>query len=380
LLSDGRSNTCIVYGEHFLLKVFRQVTEGVNPELEIGRFLAEKTSFRHMPMLVGAVEYQRSWGEPMTLAVLQTWVPNEGNAWRLTRDNLGPFFERALTGQMRAQDLPLPRQPLLDLVDQSFPRLAQELLGSYLELARLLGQRTAELHGALTSVPEDPNFAPEPFTGMYQRSLYQSARTQARQAFEILGQRVQELPEALREEARKLLGLEGEIVKRARAIVERKITALRIRCHANYHLGEVLYTGKDFVLIGFEGDASRSGSDRRRKRGALRDVATMLRSFQDAALSAATRGNIRPEDVAVLQPWAHFWIFWVWVTFLKAYLETAGQAAYLSKSRGELAMLLDFYLVKTAVQQLRYDVDHFPERLPISVRGLLRLLEEVHCG
>src|SRR5262249_24012435 len=249
----------------------------------------------------------------------------------------------------------------------------QELLGSYLEQARLLGQRTAELHGALASVPDNPSFAPEPFTGMYQRSLYQSARTQARQAFEALGQRVQELPEALREDTRKLLGLEGELVKRARAIVERKVTAPRVRCHANYHLGEVLYTGKDFVIIGFEGDASRPGSDRRRKRGALRDVATMLCSFQDAALSAVTRGNIRPEDVAVLQPWAHFWIVWVWVTFLKAYLETAGQAAYLPKSRGELAMLLDFYLLKTAVQQLRYDVNNFPERLPISVRGLLRL-------
>jgi maltose alpha-D-glucosyltransferase/alpha-amylase len=377
LLNAGQTNTSVVYGDRFILKVFRQVEEGVNPELEIGRFLAE-SSFAHVPPLAGALEYQRSWGKTMTLAVLHGFVPNQGDAWRLTRDSLGRYFERVLTGEVQAQELFVPHKPLLDLVDAEFPAQAQELLGSYLEPARLLGQRTAELHLTLASAPDLPAFAPEPFTGMYQRSLYQSLRAQARQVFELLGQRLPDLPDSLRADAQKLLGLEGELVKRARSMLERKITALRIRCHGNYHLGEVLWTGKDFVIIDFEGDPSRPWSDRRRKRAALRDVATMLRSFHYAALSAVTKGNVRPEDVAVLRPWVRFWNLWVSVTFVKAYLLTAAQAAFLPKTRAELGVLLDFYLVKRAVQELRYDLHNFPDRVHIPIQGLLQLLEEAH--
>jgi maltose alpha-D-glucosyltransferase/alpha-amylase len=378
LLSAGHTNTSVVYGDQFILKVFRRIEEGVNPELEVGRFLAEKTSFTHVPPLAGAIEYQRSWGQPMTLAVLHGFVPNQGDAWRLIRDSLGRYFERVLTGEVQVQELPLPRQPILDLVDAEFPPPVQELLGSYLEPARLLGQRTAELHLALTSAPDDPAFAPEPFTTMYQRSLYQSVRTQARQTFELLARCLKDLPDSVREDGQRLLGLEPELVKRARSILERKITALRIRCHANYHLGEVLYTGKDFVIIDFEGDSTRPWSDRRRKRAALRDVSTMLRSFHYAALSAMTKGNIRPEDATTLQPWARFWNLWVSVTFLKAYLEGAGQAAFLPKTRAELAALLDFYLLKRAVQELRYDLGNSPDRAHIPLQGLLQLLQEAH--
>src|SRR5438876_3456045 len=126
-----------------------------------------------------ALEDEGSWGEPMTFAVLHGFVRNQGDAWRVTRDSLGRYFERVLTGEVQVQELPLPRQPLLELVEGEFPPPVQELLGSYLEQARLLGQRTAELHLALASVSDDPAFAPEPFTAMYQRSLYQSLRTQA---------------------------------------------------------------------------------------------------------------------------------------------------------------------------------------------------------
>jgi maltose alpha-D-glucosyltransferase/alpha-amylase len=375
VLGGEHGNTVLLYGDRFVLKVFRRIQEGINPELEIDRSLAEKTSFRQIPPLAGGLEYQRSWGEPMTLALLQAFVANQGDAWRLTRESVGRYFERVLTGEVQAQELPVPRLPFLDLAEKEFPRPAQELLGSFLEPARLLGQRTAELHVALASVTDDPAFAPEPCTAMYQRSLYQSARTQARQTFELLGRQLKSLPEAVRDTVQKLLGLEGELVKRARSIMDWKVTALRIRCHGNYHLGEVLYTGKDFVIIDFEGDPTRPRSDWRRKRPALRDVATMLRSFHYAALTTVTKGNIRPEDASALQPWVRFWTVWVCVTFVKAYLEAAAQAAFLPKNRAEVAALLDFYLLRRAVQELRYDLTNFPERLHIPIQGLLQLLE-----
>jgi maltose alpha-D-glucosyltransferase/alpha-amylase len=375
LLNGRHANSSVVYGDRFILKICRHIEEGINPELEIGRVLADRASGVHVAPLAGALEYQRSWGQPMTLAILHGFVPNQGDAWRLTRDSVGRYFERVLTGEVQAQELPVPHKPILDLMDDGLPPPVPDLLGSYLEPVRLLGQRTAELHLALASFSDDPAFAPEPFTAMYQRSLYQSARTQARQAFELLGQRLKGFSDPVREDAQKLLGLEGELVKRAHSILEWKVTALRIRCHANYHLGEVLYTGKDFVIIDFEGDTTRPWSDRRRKRGALRDVATMLRSFHYAALSAMTKGNIRPDDVSALQPWVRFWNVWVSVTFVKAYLDAAAQAPFLPKTRSELAALLDFYLLKRAIQELRYDLDNFPERIHIPLQGLLPLLE-----
>jgi maltose alpha-D-glucosyltransferase/alpha-amylase len=378
LLNIAQTNTSVVYGHQFILKVFRHIEAGVNPELEIGRFLSTRTSFTHVPPLAGALEYQRSWGKPMTLAILHGFVPNEGDAWRLTSDSLGRYFENVLTGKMQGQELLVPRQHLLDLADSELPPLVGELLGSYLEHARLLGRRTAELHLALASVPDDQAFAPEPFTAMDQRSLYQSARTQAHLTFELLTQRLPDLPEDIRENAQRLLSLQAGLIKRARVILERKVTALRIRGHGNYHLGEVLYTGKDFVLIDFEGDTTRPLSDRRRKRAALRDVASMLRSFHYAARAAMSKGNIRLEDISVLEPWARFWSLWVCVTFVKAYLDSAAQASFLPKTRGELAALLDFYLLKRAVGELRYHLDNVPQRVHIPLQGLLQLLEENH--
>jgi maltose alpha-D-glucosyltransferase/alpha-amylase len=378
LLRAQQSNTSVVYGDRFILKVFRRLEEGMNPELEVGRFLAEKTSFTQAPPLAGALEYRRSWGEPMTLAVLHGLVPNQGDAWQLTQDSLGRYFERVLAGQIPAQDLPVPQQPLVDLVEGEIPRCTQDVIGSDLESARLLGQRTAELHVALASVTADPGFAPEPFTIMYQHSLYQSARTQARQVFEFLSQQLKDLPEAAREDAQQLLSLEGELLKRARSILEQKITALRIRCHANYHLGEVLFTGKDFVILDFEGDPSRSRSDRRRKRSGLRDVASMLHSFHYAALSALNKGSVRPEDRVPLQPWVRSWHLWVSVAFVKAYLQGASEAAFLPKTRAELGVLLDFYLVKRALQDVHDELENSPDRVRIPLQGLLQVLQASH--
>src|SRR5262249_12735167 len=153
LLPGEESDTSVAFDNRLVLKVFRRVEEGVNPELEMNRFLAEKASFTHVPPFAGAIEYHNGQREPYTLAVLQGYVPNEGNAWRYTTDALGRYFERVLTLPMPA-DFPTPPKPSLDLVDSEVPHLVQELLGSYLAAVHLLGQRTGELHVALSSFPE----------------------------------------------------------------------------------------------------------------------------------------------------------------------------------------------------------------------------------
>src|SRR5262249_43711710 len=171
---------------------------------------------------------------------------------------------------------------------------------------------------------------------LYQRSLYESLRTQARRTYELLRKRLKALAEAERASAVVVLEHEDTMLQRMRLLYERKINAQRTRYHGDYHLGQVLHTGKDFIILDWEGDAGRPMSDRRLKRTPLRDVAGMLRSFHYAMDMAMHKKNIRPEDVPLLEPWARMWYLWVSVAFLKAYLPVAGQASFLPRAREEL--------------------------------------------
>ena len=286
LLRAEQSNTSIVYGEQLILKIFRRVDTGVNPDLEVGRFLTEKAAFPHTAPVAGAVEYRRRQREPITVAILHGFVPNAGDAWRYTLDALDRYFEAALTQPATVQPA-APQKPLLALTEEDVPTVAAELMGSYLASAQLLGQRTAELHLALASDAHDPHFTPEPFSTLYQRSIYQSMRTLAAQSFRLLRQRLKQLPEAVLAEARQVLDLEGEVLRRFQTVLQQKIATMRTRYHGDYHLGQVLYTGKDFIIIDFEGEPARPLSERRMKRSPLRDVAGMLRSFHYAVYTGS---------------------------------------------------------------------------------------------
>jgi maltose alpha-D-glucosyltransferase/alpha-amylase len=156
---------------------------------------------------------------------------------------------------------------------------------------------------------------------------------------------------------------------------------MRIRGHGDYHLGQVLYTGKDFVIIDFEGEPARPLSERRLKRSALRDVAGMLRSFRYATRVAlveqAATGLIhsRPEAIAGLEVWGQFWTLWVSAVFLKAYLAVAGETPLIPRNRGELQVLLDAFLLEKAVYELAYELNNRPDWVRIPIQGILELLE-----
>jgi maltose alpha-D-glucosyltransferase/alpha-amylase len=374
-LCGAQRNTSISLGDRFILKICRRVEEGSNPEVEVGRFLAEHTQFRNVPRLAGLLEYRRSWGEPITLAILHEFVQHQTDGWRYSLDALGRYFEQVLARPEHADQLPLPQRPLLALAAEPIPRLAQELIGSVLEVARLIGQRTAELHLALASATEDSAFVPEPFTTLYQRSLYQSLRSQTRQLFASLRRQLDGLPDQVRAEAQQLAGQEEVLLNRVRAVYEQKIQGQRIRCHGDLMLREILWTGRDVVLIDFEGNPSRPLSDRRRKYTPLRDVASMVRSFHYAALHALMDGRVRREDRPTLAPWAWLWHLWTSVAFLKSYHETAGETPMLPARVEEQEVLLDFYLVKRSLNELRHELSRNPARAEIPIRGLLQMLQ-----
>jgi maltose alpha-D-glucosyltransferase/alpha-amylase len=255
------------------------------------------------------------------------------------------------------------------------PQAAIDLIGPYFESARLLGERTAELHLALAANGMDPNFAPEPFTPFYQRSIYQSMRNLTVRTFQLLRSRLRHLPEKEREMAKKVLERESAVHARFHSVLDRKISAMRLRVHGDFHLGQVLYTGKDFIIIDFEGEPARPLTERRLKRSPLRDVAGMLRSFHYAANHAIFIQAHRPEDLPAMEQWANFWYTWVSMVYLKSYLELTRQAGFLPRDESELQILLDAFCLEKAVYELAYELNNRPEWVRIPLQGILQLLE-----
>jgi maltose alpha-D-glucosyltransferase/alpha-amylase len=359
------------------LKLFRRLDEGINPDLEIGRFLTERTSFRNVPPFAGAIEYRRPRSEPIIVGLLQAFVPNQGDAWKYTLDSLRGYFESLLSRKGEITEMPDPPASLLESAFQEIPVILQELIGLvYLEMARLLGKRTAELHLALSSDTEDPNFAPEPFSVLYQRALYQSMQSLTRMVVGLLRKNLKNLPDSLREKANEILGSEKQIIEHFKVVFKKKISAMKIRTHGDYHLGQVLYTGNDFVIIDFEGEPARPLSERRLKRSPLRDVAGMIRSFHYAAYNSLFKQiPFKPEEIERLEPWALLWYKYIAGVFLGSYLVTAGDAPFIPKDREELNIMLRAYLLEKAIYELGYELNNRPDWTIIPIKGIKDLIE-----
>ncbi|HET9441067.1 MAG TPA: maltose alpha-D-glucosyltransferase [Longimicrobiales bacterium] len=375
VLGVEQTNTSIAFGDRFVLKLYRKLEEGTGLDLEMGRYLTQH-GFPHAPSVAGAVEFSVD-GQTATVGVLHTYARNEGDAWEYTIDSLGPFYERAAAQPELPPQVDTSTHGLLQLAHAEPAALARDLIGAFLEDARLLGQRTAELHNVLAAEGESRDFEPEPFTIFYQRSLYQSMRNLTGRVFQALETRRETLPEHVRADADRIVGMSDDVLRRFRRLIDRRINAVRIRCHGDYHLGQVLFTGKDFCITDFEGEPLHPLSERRLKRNPLRDVAGMIRSFHYAAFSPLTKGEsgvvVRSEDAQVLAGWATVWYGWVSGCFLAGYFETA-HASLIPNSTEELEILLDAYLLEKAVYELGYELNNRPDWLVIPVKGILDLL------
>jgi maltose alpha-D-glucosyltransferase/alpha-amylase len=377
VLKGEQTNTSVVYGDRFKLKLFRRLEEGVSPELDIGRFLTEKEPFPNVPPVAGALEYRsRRQGEPITLGVLHGYVRNEADGWDYSLDSLGRYFKRVLA--QPGVEAPLPHgTSLVDISGESLSPIAQDTIGEYLVSAQLLGQRTAELHLALASATDDPNLVPEPFSVTYQRSLYHGMRGFASQVLQLLRDRLKQLPDEAKADARQVLSLEDTISGCFQELTKRKITGMRVRCHGDYHLGQVLHTGNDFVIIDFEGEPARRLGERRIKRSPLKDVASMTRSFYYAAF-IALRGQastvLRPEDLPVLKQWALAWYLWVSTTFFKSYLQFLANTPILPQSREGMKTILDAYLLDKAIYEVDYELNNRPDWVSLPLQGIVQLL------
>ena len=375
-----QSNSSAMFGSTYIMKLFRRVEEGHNPDLEIGLHLTEGVRFEHTPAVAGAIEYQRRNAEPSTLAMLQRFVPNQGDSWTLALDAIGRYFERVLT--LAHEQIELPRPPGGDPLSRSElvpDRLESTLFDELLDRARLLGRRTAEMHIALASNEEDEAFRPEPFSKLYQRSLYQSMRNGVLRPMQVLRKSLRRLEGATRETGQELLDRQDELLERLKRVADERMECIRIRCHGDYHLGQVLWTGRDFVIIDFEGEPMRPLGERRVKRSALLDVAGMLRSFQYASAAGlrelVDRGTITSDgpEYPTFEGWARYWQQWAEGSFLGSYLEHA-RPPLVPEDRDHLGLLLDAWLIQKAAYELSYELNNRPDWVSIPMRGMMELL------
>ena len=360
-----QSNTSAIFGERLIMKLFRRQQHGPNPDVEIGSFLTETTQFANIPPFGGAMEYRRDGGEPATVALLQGLVQNEGDGWQWTLEELDRYYEAAA---IRSQSAGALSPEALAASPE-----AREYAGTYLDAAAILGRRTGELHLALAS-GRDPALAPLIPAPDDLDQLREQMGVHAARSFEALKNNLSRLPEDAIEPAGLTLSRRGALLARLRRIGNLRDPGQWIRIHGDYHLGQVLRSRGDFVILDFEGEPARSLADRRAKHSPLKDVAGMLRSFSYAAYAALTKyTSRRPEDFAQMEAWARSWEALVSAEFLRAYRETVAGVPIVPASAQDFDALLEIYVLDKALYELVYELNNRPAWIRIPLHGILSL-------
>ncbi|MDW8252538.1 MAG: putative maltokinase [Chloroflexota bacterium] len=351
LLGAEQSNSSIRYGDQLILKLYRRLMPGINPDVEVGRFLTARR-FPATPAVRGWIEFRPAVGEPVSLAVLHDLIPDAEDGWTAALALIGRLV-RCRAGE------PAPAAPAGPLVPPPpLPSAIERALGSSLVFIRRLGVVTAELHLTLASAPDDPAFAPEPPAPAQQQAAAAALLDRWARLPTLLAGR--SLPPAARAAADAVLAAGDRV---AAILAAAPAPPLLTRCHGDFHLGQTLLRAGEPVIIDFEGEPARPLAERRAKRSPLRDVAGMLRSF-DYAAAAAGAGS----------PWAEAWRAWASAAYLAAYLDRAHGAPFLPRSAAETAALLDLFLLEKALYEVEYELHSRPDWVAIPLAGLRRLL------
>jgi 1,4-alpha-glucan branching enzyme len=365
-LVDGeQTNTSVLFDEHYVGKVVRKVEPGESAELELGRFLTA-AGYTHTPALVGWVDVRKGEEAPSTIGLLHTFVANRGDAWEHATASLDAFLESS-----SRRDSGPPRLPPGDLVSRALHHAPAEIgraIGSYGALAERLGHRVGEMHVALASRPDDDAFSPEPLDRASREAIALGARSDLLRLLDRLGTQGEQLTDATRTALaavrQRIRALEG----RLSGLTRLGDAGVRTRVHGDLHLGQVLFTGTDFVIIDFEGEPARTLEERKRKRSPLVDVASMLRSFHYASVSSL---RARPEgERSALSGWAALWQRAASAMFLRGWLGAVDGSAVVPRSHLAMRALLDAFLLEKCIYEVGYEMNNRPDWVEIPLEGL----------
>jgi maltose alpha-D-glucosyltransferase/alpha-amylase len=370
------SNSSASYGERFVLKLYRVLEDGPNPDLELGRFLAE-AGFANVPRVLGSAEIVHGH-DSATMAMVQAFVPHEGNLWETMREAVGAFLQDAEAEPEPPQLAADGDRFFLDISRQEVPPRMASLMGTPLRTARVLGERIGQMHQLLAAAdPTDPAFAPEPMSSFHVRSLYQSVRGRVNHALELLEERRESLPSRDQEAARQVLEASPRVDALLSRVRELRPDGQRIRIHGDLHLGQVLDTGADVVLIDFEGDTGRPLSERRLKRPALTDLASIVRSFHFVAHWPRVERELLTEDAAQpdgLASWSTAWFQWMSAACIAGYRSVTADTSLNPGEDEAWSVLFKALLVSRACDELTSRLGERSDWLGIPLAGLDELL------
>lgn len=372
VLAVEQSNSSVRYGKHLFMKVYRKLENGINPDAEILTFLTQTGLFEHVPKYVGAIKHVATGGQETFLALLQTFTKNKSSAWQFTLSQLQSFYKKldhqepaTLSNSSFFQHL---HEPILPLVKKN--------VGSFLSHASLLGKRTAELHLALAS-SQRLAFKPERFSSDNQSEIQAELIAEATHALKLLRAKFDTLPDDAKELANWTLNQRSKIFSRLKTLMQSPIRVQKIRIHGDYHLGQVLFTGKDFVIIDFEGEPMRPIEERRKKRPAFQDLAGMIRSFHYAVYAALLQDEtLTTSAIHHLSPFGELWFHEISRVFLKSYLDLTEGLPFVPKTLDEKERLLNTFLLSKAMYELMYELNNRPDWVMIPLRGIVQILSE----
>ncbi|HEX5452541.1 MAG TPA: maltose alpha-D-glucosyltransferase [Stellaceae bacterium] len=367
-----QSNSSVLFEDFAVLKLYRRIQAGPHPEIEMGRYLVERTGFANTPPPLATIEMVRSQEggeETSAVGILFGLVRNQGDGWTLALDYLLRYFDHVLAHEA-------PGAPSTEgQADFAHPD------HFFLTLARQLGLRMAQMHRALAEPTDDPAFAPEPIAPEDVAGWRHGLEEQATDMLARLGRARAALPEGIGELADAVLDQRGRLFESLRVLAPDRIDAMKTRYHGDLHLGQVLAVQNDFYIIDFEGQPARPLAERRRKNSPLRDVAGMIRSFEYAATAAVrqmaeTRPAALPRLSEVADRWRQRAVDGLRAAYRK---EMRGCPAY-PASKLQAKGLIDFFTLEKAVYEVNYELANRPGWVGIPLNGILRILAKVRAG
>jgi maltose alpha-D-glucosyltransferase/alpha-amylase len=367
-----QSNTSVIYGNTFILKGFRRLQNGPNPDLEVPLFITTNSRFTSIPLVAGYAEYRGRDRFQASVIVMQNFVHNQGDGWQYTLGHLEELYRHILesTPDLRSITAPAARR-----------NIVKQLAENYLQSARQLGKITAGMHQALSVNTDNPDFAARPITDRDVNNWVSDMQAFADRALAELERASQRYPAGVQGQIQQVLQNREVYLSRIQglnALNAQRVS--KIRHHGDYHLGQTLKTADGFVILDFEGEPARPLAERRAKHCVLRDVGGMLRSFNYAAWTGALDfASSRHLDIALLEPWAETWERLAGDAFMEGYLETAppGQVSFLPGSRSSVEHIVSIFQLDKAIYEVLYELNNRPDWLHLPLRYLLR---SAHAG
>ena len=374
-------NTAIAYDGLFFLKLYRKVDRSANPDQELTRYLSNEMKFPYLPAFIGSIEWKDKKG-CVVLGLMQEMIENHGDGYGYFQERINNYIERILAGEKHG---PLLSDRLgtlaAPLAFEELPAELQDLLGAHAaEQARMIGLRTAELHLALAA-GSGKDMKPEAFSLHYQRSLYSSIVSLVRETYQNLARNHQTLPADMQERMERILAYRSELLTTLKKIYAHRMDMSKLRIHGNFHLAQVLLTGKDLAISDYSGDPLLSFSERRLRRSVFVDLSSMIASIYEVAFEGFLRGEqVHTEDARRMLPLAGVWAHYISGFFVRAYKERAAGSILVPASEEDFETLLQYFVVQKAMIIFNGYLKKEPQRLVIPQTLLREVLQPDEAG